>query len=79
MSRTKDERYILSAYETARQAGDLTTLLNKYEIGNCIGLNNKAVDNICRLLAQANFIKVVDHSEFRLTQNGEELVKHLIK
>lgn len=77
MGRTKDERYILCAFETANQAGNLQIALDRYDIGTRIGLSQKAVNVICRLLAQANFIKILSKSDIRLTTNGTELVESL--
>lgn len=75
MGRTKDERFILCAYETAETIGDLFQPLDRYQIGESVGISAKGVDTICRLLAQANFIKFVGKNEFRLTTNGKELAE----
>jgi predicted transcriptional regulator len=76
-SKTPDERFILAAYETAQAAGDSETLLDRYEIGKKSGLNPKAVNAICKLLVQANFIKKVGETEIILTKNGESLALRL--
>lgn len=77
-SRTKDELFILRAYETAMQKGDIHTVLNRYEIGQLSGISAKGVDAICNLLGQANFIKKQGKIDFFLTKNGEELALRLL-
>jgi hypothetical protein len=77
-SKTKDERFVMCAYEAALKSGDLDTVLDRYEIGRRAGLSPKGVNAICNLLAQANFIKKLSDSEFRLTSNGEALAKRLL-
>ncbi|NGX43481.1 MAG: hypothetical protein K940chlam7_01779 [Chlamydiae bacterium] len=74
---TKDEKFILSAFEAAEQSGDTFAVLDRYEIGNSIGLSPKTVNTICQLLAKANFIKPVGKTEIRLTNNGTDLVNRL--
>jgi hypothetical protein len=78
ISRTKDERFIICCYEEASKRSDVFTSLNRYEVGNLIGLHPKAVDTICALLVQANFIKKTGKTEICLTRNGEELVLRLL-
>lgn len=78
-ARTPDERFILCAYQTAQALGDLSSPLNRYEIGRLSGLHPKGVDAICKLLIQANFIKKFSEEEIYLTKNGEELAIRLIK
>lgn len=78
MGRTKDERFMLCVYEVATQNGDLYNVLDRYHIGSRVGFNPRAVDNMCRLLAQANFIKILSNADICLTDNGAELVKSLL-
>jgi len=75
MGKTKDEKFIICAYETATTIGDLYEPMDRYEIGMKVGINRKGVETICRLLAQANFIKPVGKTEIRLTDNGKELAE----
>jgi hypothetical protein len=74
---TKDERYVVSVYEMAMLNNDLETVLDRYEAGARVGISPKAVDAICHLLMQANFIKKVDKTAIKLTKNGEELALRL--
>lgn len=75
MAKTKDEKFIICAYETAISVGDLYEPLDRYVIGEKVGINRKGIDTICRLLAQANFIKPVGKTEFKLTDNGKVLAE----
>lgn len=75
---TKDERFIISAYEAASKSGDLKAELNRYEVGQLCGLSPKAVDAISKQLMQSNFIKLRGKSEMILTANGEALAIRLL-
>lgn len=76
--RTPDERYILSLYEAANNAGDLETPFNRYEVGKMAHLNPKAVNAICKLLVQANFIIKSGEVDIVMTRNGEQLALRLL-
>jgi Mn-dependent DtxR family transcriptional regulator len=78
-ARTKDERFMILLYEEAEKSGDIFNPMDRYLIGNLLGLHNHAVDTICNQLARANFIKKVGDSEIRLTENGKVLVLELLK
>lgn len=77
-SHTSDEKFILAAYHTAKALGDISTTLNRYDIGQNAGINPKGVNAICKLLIQANFIKKVGDEDFYLTENGERLAIRLL-
>lgn len=77
-ARTKDEQFIVRAYETVTKLNDKDAILDRYEIGRMAGLAPKAVDTICNLLAQANFIKKLGQVEIRLTPNGEALALRVL-
>jgi hypothetical protein len=76
--KTKDERFILCAYEAGIHANDMDVIMNRYEIGRRAGITEKGVNAICNLLAQANFIKKLGDTEIRLTKNGQELAQRLL-
>ncbi len=78
MGRTKDENFVLWLYRTASESGDLENSFDRYEIGAKAGVNPKAVDAICKLLVQANFIRKAGESEIRLTSHGEQLALRLL-
>lgn len=77
MGRTKDETFMLRLYETVSKQADMEDPVDRYTIGQQAGLQKKAVDTICNLLAQANFIKKQGDAEISITQNGVRLVKEL--
>ena len=76
--RTKDENFILCLYEEAAKTGDIHNPLDRYEVGQVAKLHPKAVDTICKLLLQANFIKKAGEVEIFLTKNGEDLILRLL-
>lgn len=78
MSKTKDEQFVLWLYRTAQEAGDVEMPLNRYDVGAKAGLHPKAVNAICRLLVQANFIRKAGEDEVRLTPHGAKLAERLL-
>lgn len=78
MSRTIDEHFILQLYKLANQAGDIERVINRYDVGRAIGLHERGVDAICKLLLKANFIKLIGKDEVHLTSNGEQLALRLL-
>jgi len=83
MGKTKDEQFVLCAYEAALHAAggseDLQIPLNKYAIGSKCGLAQRGVDAICKQLSRSNFVKRVSDTEIILTKQGEELAQTLLK
>ena len=75
---TKDERYVLSLFEMAKEMGELTASLDKYAAGDRIGIHQKSVNNICKLLIQANFIKKEGESSVVFTSRGLSLAEKLL-
>lgn len=75
---TKDERFIVSAYETAIKTGDVYAILNRYDVGQLCGITAKGVEAISKLLMQCNFIKLHGKTEMSLTKNGENLALRLL-
>lgn len=78
MPHTKDELFILRLYEAAVASGDMEESFDKYAIGEKAKINPKAVDAICKLLVQANFIKKRDEESVYLTRRGEDLALTLL-
>ena len=76
---TKDEKLVISLYESALEAGDIHAHFSRYNIGKKIGMNPKGIDTICVLLLQANFIKKGEGEHIFLTKNGEELAHRLLR
>ena len=77
-SLTKDEMYLVRLKEMAESSGDLFQEIDRYKVGQAIGQNNRSVDNIVRMLAQANFIKKGEGESIYLTPNGIALVASLL-
>lgn len=78
-AKTKDEKYIIAAYEMSQISQDDFRPVDRYAVGSRIGMNPKGVESVCRLLAQANFIKNVGQTEFILTPQGKALVQSLLE
>lgn len=74
-ARTKDESFMIRLYEEALKLPSIDDHLDRYLIGEMVGLQKKAVDTICVLLGQANFIKKYGPVEVSITPNGIRLVE----
>lgn len=74
---TKDEKFMLRLYEEVSKRSDREEPMDRYEIGTLVGLHPKAVDTICNLLAQANFIKKQGKIEISITPHGIKLVENI--
>lgn len=75
---TKDEQFMICLYENAQQANDVESVFNRYTIGLQIGLHERGIDAICKLLVQANFIKKEGQEGIYLTKHGINLAETLI-
>ena len=78
-SLTKDELYLVKLLGLAERKGDPYAEVDRYEVGQAMGQNDKSVDNIVRMLAQTNFIKKGEHKAVFLTPHGEKFVHTLIE
>jgi hypothetical protein len=76
-ARTKDETFMLRLYDEASKLPSIEDPLDRYQIGQLAGLQQKAVDTICNLLAQANFIKKHGKIDISITPHGMKLVENL--
>lgn len=77
-AQTKDERFMIQLYHEANKSGDVAKALDRYVIGQLVGLQAKAVDTICVLLGKANFIRKSGEREVSLTSQGVRLVLELL-
>lgn len=77
--RTKDEQFIICLYEEAEKTGDVENAIDRYKAGEVAHLHPKAVDAICKLLVQANFIKKSGETDVYLTKHGLNLVQRLLE
>jgi predicted transcriptional regulator len=78
-ARTKDELFMIRLYEEASKQEEMDESLDRYQIGKLAGLQKTAVDTICNLLAQANFIKKRSATEISITPHGAKLVESLME
>lgn len=74
---TKDELYLLKFHAMALEQGDVHIEIDRYAVGRAVGYNDKAVDNLVRLLLQANFLKKGDGQSLYLTEQGLRLIQTL--
>jgi len=74
---TKDEKYVLSLFEMAQEMGDLNAVIDRNAAGDRIGIHEKSVNTICKLLVQANFIKKEGESGVYFTPHGLKLAESL--
>lgn len=79
-SRTRDELFMICLYELALERGAIDTAIDRYEVGKRSHIAALATDTICKLLAQANFIKKSEEGmSVSLTKHGENLVYNLLE
>ncbi len=78
-ARTKDESFMIRLHLEATKLPNIDDPLDRYLIGEMVGLNKKAVDTICVLLGQANFIKKHGPVEISITSNGIRLVESILE
>ncbi len=76
---TKDELFLVKLYQMASQLGGPFEEIDRYAIGRAIGQNDKGINAISRLLAQANFIKNGEGNAVYLTPHGLNLVHQLLE
>lgn len=76
-ARTKEEKFLIAVYETALSLGDVQSEVDRYEVGQKIGLHPRGIDTICNVLAQANFIKKRGSAMIIITENGRRLFEEL--
>ena len=72
-AKTKDEIFMMRLYEEALKKDDIEDSVDRYYIGTLAGLHATAVDTICNLLAQANFIRKHGKEEISITPHGSEV------
>ncbi len=75
---TQDEKLMIMLYELSLKAGDLETKFNRYDLGQKVGLHDRGINAICKLLMQANFIKKSGETDIYLTKNGVDLAIELL-
>ena len=73
-AKTKEEKFLIAAYETA---GGIDQEVDRYEVGQKIGLHPRGINTICQELTQANFIKKRGPSAIVVTGHGLQLIDQL--
>lgn len=77
-ARTKEEKLLIALHEEALSLGDPEAEVDRYKVGQKIGLHPRGIDTICRDLAQANFIKKQGPELLFVTDNGRRLIKEIL-
>ncbi len=75
---TKDELFLVKLYQEGEKLGDPFMPLDRYQIGKLVSQNDKGVDNMVRMLAQANFIKKDSGNSIYITKQGEALIQDFL-
>lgn len=78
LAKTKEERFLLAVYDTAKTLGSPYASVDRYQVGQAIGLHPRGIDTICKELLQTNFIKKQGDRMVFLTKHGEQLVMQLL-
>lgn len=78
-SRTQDEKFLIALYVAASDVNDLDARFNRYKIGGSVGLHERGVNAIVKLLLQANFIKKSGEEEIYITEHGANLATQLMQ
>lgn len=76
---TKEERYIIAAYEQLMLLGDETAELNRYAIGELAGMKERGVNASFKLFWRSNFVRPCDDVNFQMTSHGIALAKKLLE
>jgi predicted transcriptional regulator len=77
-ARTTDEKFIVCLYNASKAFHDMETPFNRYDVGKKVGIQDRGVNAICKLLLQANFIKNGEGGDVILTKNGEQLALRIL-
>lgn len=76
-ARTKEEKLLVAIYDQAMAEGDQDTEVDRYSVGQKIGLHPRGINTICNELAQANFIKKRGETGVVITPQGVNLIQQL--
>lgn len=78
-ARTKEEKLLIAFHEEALSLGDPEAEVDRFKVGQKMGLHPKGIEIICRDLAQVNFIKKVGPELLIVTDNGRRLIKEILE
>jgi len=73
-ARTLDEKFLIELYKASHLAGDPYLGIDYRGVAASIGQGQASVQNIIKLLAQANFITKIDETTVILTKRGRDFV-----
>lgn len=73
-AKTPDEKFLIELYKVAHANGDPYMAIDYRGVASTVGLKERGVKNILKLLAQANFIKKIDDTMILLTERGSDFV-----
>jgi predicted transcriptional regulator len=76
-SRTKEEKFLIAAYEAALLTGDADAEIDRYVVGQNIGLHPRGINVICQELTQANFIRKKGQTAIVVTDHGVNLINEI--
>ncbi len=76
-ARTKEEKFLIAAYEAAKATGDWEAEIDRYVVGQKIGLHPRGINTIVQELTQANFIKKRGETAIVVTDHGVKLIDEL--
>jgi hypothetical protein len=68
---------MLRLYEVALKNPDLYDPIDRYAIGQDIGLQRRGVETICKTLLRTNFIKQDEGDLITITPHGIKLVEYI--
>jgi Mn-dependent DtxR family transcriptional regulator len=76
--KTKEEKFLMAVGDALRAISEeLDGEVDRYVIGQNMGLHPRGINTICNQLAQANFIKKLGPVKISLTENGKALYRDL--
>lgn len=76
-ARTKEEKFLVAAHEAALLIGDPEAEVDRYLVGQHIGLHPRGINTICNDLARANFIRKRGEIQITVTDQGRSLIEDL--
>lgn len=75
---TKDERYLVTAYQEFLKQTDSDFEMDRYQVGQKANLSPKGVDTIVLQLIRGNFLRKRSEELVVLTEVGKEVARSLL-
>lgn len=76
-ARTKEEKFLIAAYEAAKSTGDPEAEIDRYVVGQRIGLHPRGINTIVQELTQANFVRKRGQTAIVVTDHGVLLIEEI--